>query len=349
LDGLRGVAALAVVLLHTLQLFDFHFRAHVALAVDFFFVLSGFVVAKAYEDKLKQSMAFSKFVKLRLVRLYPLIFVGVLMGALVLTLRFLGKDPYSARQLTTVLLAGLLLLPTTALGRGDIYPADTPCWSLFFELVINFAYALVVRWLDTRRLVFICGVAVVALAFAARMNQGLDDMGFLAANFWMGFIRVTYPFAVGVLLFRWRRLRAISGATSMILALLLVGVLFLPQWEANWVYDCITVVFFFPAIVFCGAGFTKSPVFNSICLGLGELSYPLYITHYPLVRIISNAVKILHLHIAPTAVVLFSMLASILLSLSLLKVWDRPVRSWLTASVIPRRAAVPVSAPSELS
>lgn len=108
LDELRGLAALSVVLLHASQIFSFRLNSHPSLAVDFFFCLSGFVLANGYEQELKSGALGSRaFFLKRVVRLYPMIVVGVALGvlasqvaltpsiALAATSRFLLRVHYS--------------------------------------------------------------------------------------------------------------------------------------------------------------------------------------------------------------------------------------------------------------
>jgi peptidoglycan/LPS O-acetylase OafA/YrhL len=349
LDGLRGVAAIAVVMLHSTLLLNHRLSWHVELAVDFFFVLSGFVVAKAYEGKLRASMTVLEFAKIRLVRLYPMIFIGVLFGFGVIVLRLLTHNPYSGKQLLIVLVSGLLLLPTTVLGHSDVYPANSPSWSLFFELAINFVYALTVRWLNTLRLIVLCGVSAAALCIAAKAHHGVN-LGFLPGTWWLGFVRVTFPFSAGVLLSRCRNARPVGAAATIVLALVLLTVLCVPFYVGSWVYDCVIVAFVFPAIVFCGTGCKSSPILDKSCIALGELSYPLYITHQPLLRIISNAIGIFHWHIASVLAILLSTAATIPAAVLFLKIWDRPVRGWLNGRFIKTigRVAPPIALPSRI-
>src|ERR1700744_3037299 len=85
LDGLRGVAALAVVTFHFMEwvYFDYskNFIGHGFLAVDFFFCLSGFVIGYAYDDRIGK-MGILEFFKSRLIRLHPLVIIGSVIGLL---------------------------------------------------------------------------------------------------------------------------------------------------------------------------------------------------------------------------------------------------------------------------
>src|SRR5688572_27186028 len=85
LDGLRGIAALAVVIFHFMEWIfpdiSNNFIGHGFLAVDFFFCLSGFVIGYAYDDRIRK-MGTGAFFKARLIRLHPLVILGSVLGLL---------------------------------------------------------------------------------------------------------------------------------------------------------------------------------------------------------------------------------------------------------------------------
>jgi len=100
--------------------------------------LSGFVVANAYEARLSTSMSFVEFVKVRVLRLSPMIVIGVFLGAFVFGGRLITTHSITTEELCLATVSALLLLPTAALFSlydGMLYPVDTPEWSLFFDLV----------------------------------------------------------------------------------------------------------------------------------------------------------------------------------------------------------------------
>lgn len=97
LDGLRGVAALLVVFYHIFEGLSFAAGGtlitvinHGYLAVDFFFILSGFVIGYAYDDRLGKSMSLGNFFKRRLIRLHPMIVMGSCAGCDILSVARLG-------------------------------------------------------------------------------------------------------------------------------------------------------------------------------------------------------------------------------------------------------------------
>src|SRR6516225_9704176 len=131
LDGLRGVAAILVIIYHLFEAYypvpAHHPEHHGYLAVDFFFLLSGFVVGYAYDDRWEKGMSVWDFFKIRLIRLHPLVLLGVLIGAI-----GFWYDPYtngmqhvSLPQLVGVMLIGLTLLPSPDIrGWNETHPLD---------------------------------------------------------------------------------------------------------------------------------------------------------------------------------------------------------------------------------
>lgn len=178
LDGLRGVAALTVVCFH---LFEAYATSHLDqkinhgyLAVDFFFILSGFVVGYAYDDRWK-TMRIAGFLKRRFIRLHPMVIIGALIGAVMFY--FQGCSVWDVSQVPVVALIiatlmNVLLIPATPgmeiRGVGEMYPLNGPSWSLFFEYIGNILYAFFLHKLSTKVLSILvlsagCGLAIFAL------------------------------------------------------------------------------------------------------------------------------------------------------------------------------------------
>ena len=168
LDGLRGVAALLVVWYHVFEGFQFagnkpviDFINHGYLAVDFFFILSGFVVGYAYDSRWGKTLTTGGFFRRRLIRLQPMVCMGALIGAVSFLLTGMERWDGTHATLGLTLLAfvcGCLMLPALpgmpreVRGNGEMFPLNGPCWSLFFEYIGNIVYALVIRRLSTRLL-----------------------------------------------------------------------------------------------------------------------------------------------------------------------------------------------------
>lgn len=336
LDGMRGVAALIVFLLHICDQYHIAAIPSAHLAVDFFFILSGFVVANAYEEKLySKRMTLLHFLQIRLIRLYPMVVVGTLLGAFVFLIRVLVAHSFGITQLVNATVSALLLLPTRALFAfypGVIYPVNPPEWSLFFEFSVNIAYALLIRFLSNKLLFVVWVISGLWLLTIARTHSGLGDVGHADQTFLLGFIRVVFSFFCGVAIFRAFRCRilTIKGGGEIFLICLLVCVLCMPFFGHSWLYEFFLVGLFFPAVVWCGAMVHElSPARNACLLFLGELSYPLYITHQPVIRIVANAGELLHLHFPTIIAILMCVFTGVAVAYLLAFFWDKPVRSFL--------------------
>ncbi|HQT72637.1 MAG TPA: acyltransferase [Acidiphilium sp.] len=339
LDGMRGIAAVTVLAFHITEYFRLPFKpVHGYLAVDFFFMLSGFVIAHAYDRQLRGGMGFPDFLRLRLIRLYPLAGLGVLLGTagyLVAASAPGGPDAGAVLQAT---LANALLLPTRSLlgFRPWAFPLDTPLWSLSIELLINILYALYFRWLTRASLLATCVFGAVLMGATALHYHGLNA-GYRWIDLWAAAARVVFPFTAGLLMRRALRpsmaaapgrlaRRGAAHATVPLLLLLLAAPLPMEAW-----FDIAAVLLAFPALVAAGAFATPSRRLDPIWKWLGALSYPLYVLHYPLVAGLANLTKH-HLHRFAPEMALFAALASIGLAWAAGRFYDVPLRRWLTGA-----------------
>lgn len=186
LDGLRGVAALMVVIFHFMEMvigdYSKLWIGHGWLAVDFFFCLSGFVIGYAYDDRVG-NMGLWKFLELRLIRLHPMVVFGSVLGLLTLLVDPFraGALGYSAGRVALMFLTSIFLIPYPVMHeRGfSLFSLNSPAWSLFWEYVANFAYAILFyRW--SRRWL------IVATVFAAVV---LCIVGHAAGNLWASTLR----------------------------------------------------------------------------------------------------------------------------------------------------------------
>ena len=217
LDGLRGVAALLVVIFHMFEPYDGENRFkqiinHGYLAVDFFFLLSGFVVAYAYDDRWGR-MTQWEFYKRRLIRLQPMVIAGSVIGA---ALFYLQKGPAFPLIATTpiwkmllVMVVGCTLIPLLPSmdirGWDEMHPLDGPAWSLFFEYIANILYALGVRKFSKKALTVLVVLSAAFLVDYLVLGPKGDVIGGWAVNqrqMHIGFARLLYPFFAGVLLMR---------------------------------------------------------------------------------------------------------------------------------------------------
>jgi peptidoglycan/LPS O-acetylase OafA/YrhL len=344
LDGLRGSAAFLIVIFHLFNYsFGFHgpwaLVKHAYLAVDFFFALSGFVVAYAYDDRWTRITTL-QFFRIRLIRLHPLVLIGATLGLLGYLF-----DPFSKMMnrgpLSMVLLAyltSLLLFPSPPIaGRHNESQAlNGPAWSLMQEYLGNIAYALILRRLRTVTLWAVFAIFGVALIWVANSKGSLDG-GWDYPNIWMAPLRLTVSFVLGLSLYRIHDLVRIPKVGLLILSIVLVVCFQMPKFSKvgaldwNGLYDVACVLFLFPLIILCGAHSMAGTGMIRLCKFSGRLSYPLYITHIAFVYILAGYAWTRHPGTAVIILWIFIVLpVAIAVAWFFLKFFDEPVRAWLT-------------------
>lgn len=353
LDGLRGVASVIVIFFHVFETHALGDRFkqiinHGYLAVDFFFLLSGFVVAYAYDDRWG-SLTQWDFYKRRLIRLQPMVVIGSIIGAALVgfqhsSLAFPGLETASIGKILLLMIIGATLIPVPISmdirGWNEMHPLNGPAWSLFFEYIANILYAIGIRRFSKTVLsifVSITGLMLIAYLVLGAQGDLIGGWSLSKEQLFIGFTRVLFPFFAGVLLLRVGKLIRIKNAFWWS-SFLIVIVLSIPRigdaqhvWM-NGVYDALCVIVLFPIIVSIGAGGNlENEKAKKICSFLGDLSYPLYITHYPIMYIYTAWVANNHLVMQPYAlfVGLLVVVLSVLLAYACLKIYDEPVRKWL--------------------
>ena len=340
LDGVRGLAAVAVMFRHMAILGVMTQKSQSYLGVDLFFLLSGAVIAYAYETKLLHGQTVRDFMVRRVIRLYPMIAFGVLLGAL--NALFGVTDPDTRQHLGLAVLISLAILPNTPLfDRWDI---DGPTWSLFYELLANIAYAALVRRLTDRRLLAVCGASALMLVGAA-FYKGHLDTGDTLKSFGFGLGRVGFGFFGGVLLYRLhvqgrlRLPRALKGhwGVALACALTALALLVTPPAPLRPICALASVFILLPAIVVLGLENLHAP--ERTCETLGEISYPLYLIHAPLAFLTAGLLARFGLQAhQPLAAALF-VPAMLVLALVVSRLYDLPVRSALAKALRARRTA----------
>ena len=306
LDGLRGVAAVMVIIFH---LFEAHAGGshltqiinHGYLAVDFFFMLSGFVIGYAYDDRWNR-MTVGTFFKRRIIRLHPMVIMGSIVGAAFFYFQespcFPPIENTSIGTMLLVMLLGCTLLPLPLKfdirGWTEMHPLNGPAWSLYYEYIGNILYALFVRKFNKVALsvlVFVAGCFTVYRCLTAPAG---DIVGGWALNWeqqYVGMVRLMYPFFGGLLLSRLGWLIRLEKRAFWWCSLLIVVVLSIPRiggedgYWMNGLYEAFCIICIFPVIVSMGAGGkVTGKRSTAVCKFLGDISYPIYITHYQIGR-----------------------------------------------------------------
>lgn len=364
LDGLRGMAALLVLIYHVFEGLAFAEASdgvgsgvittlnHGHIAVDFFFILSGFVISYAYDDRWGK-LSLGGFFKRRLIRLHPMLIMGAVIG--VIAFFVVGCERWDggiastswvmvALMLTMCMIPAVPGVPYEVRGNGEMFPLNGPTWSLFFEYIGNICYALFMRRMSTKVLALftlLFGI-IHAWFFIGDISQyDMIGVGWTIdrVNFWGGFIRMLFPFSMGMLLARTYRPREIKGIFWVCSCALitLFAVPYIPSSSyscisLNSLYEFVCIALIFPVIVWLGACGTTSGLTQRVNRFLGELSYPLYIVHYPLMYIfyswlIKNDIYTLR-ESWPAAILVI--VSSIALAYLCLRFYDMPLRRWLS-------------------
>ncbi len=296
LDALRGIAAIGVVIFHMGGIFAPIAAPGGYLAVDLFFMMSGVVLSHAYEIRFKSGMGTFDFMRARLIRLYPLYLLGALLGIAVTLASFFGHNiqSWDPSSLTRAVLLAVLFLPNFFTRPvNELFPLNIPCWSLFFELLVNLLFVVCWPLLTSRRLVGISLLtgAAVGLAIA---HKGSIDQGSIAASFAVGLARTLFGFAVGVLIAR-NIPRVDRGQSNLsvfaIAAVVGIAIAGRPEGDGRAIWDAVCVLLVFPLIVFGATVVDPSSRLRKISTFLGVTSYAVYVLHSPLASVINSATR----------------------------------------------------------
>ena len=366
LDGLRGVAAILVLFYHIFEGFSFAEITNEAgsgiittlnhghIAVDFFFILSGFVISYAYDDRWKKMNTW-QFFKRRLIRLHPMLIMGAVIGTVTFAIagfeKWDGTTTSTGWVMTAMLLTMFMIpavpgVPYEVRGNGEMFPLNGPGWSLFFEYIGNILYALFIRRLSTKSLAALTIIFGILHAWFFIGNiSGYDMVGvgwtIDEVNFWGGLIRMIFPFTMGMLIARTFKPRKIKGAFWICSTMLII--LFSVPYIAtgdnvsiNSFYEVICIAIIFPFIVTmgaCGRCSEKTAKINKL---LGDISYPLYIVHYPIMYLFyAWLIEEQHYTLQECwGMALLVVAISIVIAFLCLKLYDEPVRKWLIRKFI---------------
>ena len=365
LDGLRGVAALMVIWYHVFEGYAFAGGTtidtfnHGYLAVDFFFILSGFVIGYAYDDRWGKNFTMKDFIKRRLIRLHPMVIMGAVVGAI--TFYIQGSVQWDGTHIgismvMLSLLFTIFFIPAMpgvgyeVRGNGEMFPLNGPCWSLFFEYIGNILYALFIRRLSNKALTIVVVLLGVALASFAIFNvSGYGNIGvgwtLDGVNFIGGLLRMLFPFSMGMLLSRNFKPMKLRGA-FWICTLVMIALFAVPYLEGtesictNGIYEAFCIIIAFPILLWIGAsGTTTDKKSTQICKFLGDISYPIYVIHYPFMYLFyAWLIKNQLFTLGETWQVALCVYAwNILFAYLCLKLYDEPVRKYLAKSFLNKK------------
>lgn len=366
LDGLRGVAALLVVWYHVFEGYAFAGGTliesinHGYLAVDFFFILSGFVIGYAYDDRWGKSMTLKDFFKRRLIRLHPMVIMGAVLGAITFLIQ--GGAQWDGTHIATSMVMVALLLTMFFIpafpgvnyevrGNGEMFPLNGPSWSLFFEYIGNILYALFIRKMSNKGLLILTVLLGIALAWFALFDiSGYGSIGvgwtLDKVNFLGGALRMLFPFTMGMLLSRHFKPIKVRGAFWICSAVLLV-LFTVPYFEGtspiswNGLYEAFCILVVFPILVWVGASGSTTDIRSTrICKFLGDISFPLYMVHYPFMYLfyawlIKNK---LYTFAETWQVALCFYAGTLFVAYLALKLYDEPARKWLAARLLNKKS-----------
>lgn len=355
LDGLRGVAALLVIWYHFFEGFatsavDQGFN-HGYLAVDFFFVLSGFVIGYAYDDRWKKGLTQGGFILRRLIRLQPMVVIAVCLGIIAYIIQGCEHWDHTSAPAWAIALSfvlGLFMIPVLpgtqadVRGNGEMFPLVGPAWSLFFEYIGSILYAVWLHRLTTKALRTVvivsgAGLAIVALgnvsgAYSLGVGWSMEGWGFIG-----GLMRLGFSFGIGLLMSRGFKPVKIKGA-FWLCSIAIIVMMCMPYITLdgepsilNGIYDLICTIVIFPFVVYLGASENTTDSHSlRICSFLGRISYPIYIIHYPAMYLFYAWVwnnDFTFGDVWPVTIVIFIVLIPV--AYLIVRFYDEPVRKWL--------------------
>lgn len=325
LDALRGLSALAVLFYH-LPVGGLAPRGY--LAVDLFFLMSGFVVAHAYEERLRAGWGVGRFLLARLKRLWPLYALGIGLGVLCYQLAKEFAPQHGIivpdMPLVTIVILNLVFLPWAAVTNWPMFPLNSPAWSLSVEMVGNLLYGIVARTVSNATLlVFVVLGAFGLVALASRAHS--LDFGVDASNAVGGYVRFAFSFPLGVLFYRHHRasrLPRLHVAWPFVLAM--AACVFAGLLPFAGFGDLIAVLVIFPLLLLASLSREPAPRTAAAFAFVGALSYPLYIVHHPLLDVLRAS------HPA-TIVWWLAVPAIVALAAALVWVFDVPLQRFMAA------------------
>lgn len=292
LDSWRGICACMVALFH------FHANNHfynipvflnAGLFVDFFFVLSGFVIFINYHHKIRQGFGIGRFMLLRFGRLYPL-HLAILLAFIAVEIAQVIVSPLSHLAETQpfqdvgstpdYILSNVLMIHSFNVGERLSF--NGPSWSISAEFYTYLVFALLIVLLKDRVLWGVVGVMALSLTFLLFYGEFMTTVNF-------GVVRCLYGFGAGALCaLLWEKYNRFSQSKLLspvvwngieIFTLLIALVFVATAKETIFVY-LTPFVFFMTVYVFAyERGIVSTVLQNKIFVLLGTLSYSIYMVH----------------------------------------------------------------------
>lgn len=341
LDGLRGAAAIIVMVFHADTLWGLSL-AHGHLAVDIFFLMSGFVIASAYDARLASGdMSVLDFLKVRLIRLYPVYLISFVVSLPLFLKTYLGLEGltpggllFAAKTMTL----NLFMLPSYSPRGPVLFAVNLVYWSLFFEMAVNIIYAACHPFLKGRVLHLLILASGLAVAGLALMHGNLD-LGVAWREFGGGLVRAVFGIFAGIALFRYRDRIALpfKGFPAPLVLLLACLPMLMPHsGPFDSLIDLVAVLLIFPASVLILSR-AASTQMTGLWLALGAASYPLYLLHFQAWKYAEIILRYHPEKYAPFAgIVTLGLLIPLCILLE--RRVDEPIRQWMTRRWIRRPA-----------
>lgn len=333
LDGMRGFAAFSVLAYHLGHWLGIGGLARNSyLAVDFFFCLSGFVLPAAYGRARKPDLTLRHFMKIRLIRLMPLIILATVISATYLALKMLHFEGGGhLGLLAPAVLFSILVVPVfhapAAIGGPQIFPLNGPEYTLFLELAVNTLWFLI---RGRRPMILSAVLAAFGLVGVGAMGIGGDT----AATFLSGFPRVLVSFFIGVLTFEIYTRRLLPSLFSKCFGPVAILAIILFYWPValGRAGVLIWIAALPPTLVLAGASMRIEGIAHKLCLWAGALSYPVYVLQYPIFCWINGILQtVLHQRIAMFEAPIIFVAVIVLSNLTLWR-FDEPVRQMLSGT-----------------
>ena len=275
LDGLRGIAALCVLWFHATGVIhpDWELAGKGYLAVDFFFMLSGYVMARTYEHRFAEGYLANRFLIARYRKLWPFMALGALLGAPVVWLML--DDHVAALK---VIVANVFLVPW--IGYNSLYPVNNAAWSILVELCANLVHAAILWRLPTRVLAALLLAAIPALCWLASAYGSLA-VGLETSTIAAGLAKGLVSYGIGIVLWRWWRDRPVLRISpALAFAAMPVLILLVPVLrDLAWFYDVAFILIACPLMLAGGLAATRV---GGVIRWLGLISFPLYAVNLPL-------------------------------------------------------------------